>query len=202
MKSQTPRFHDQRGFSLIEVSIVTAIVLLVAIIGIPAIGSYVIENKVPKVGEELQRFIARTKTNAQGEGTAPYAGVDTGILANALRDSSVVTVTGQGAAALVVHGLGGNGSAGNGTISLAPASIAGGGLGSGFSLTLTAVNNAACPALASVMQRVSEIIAVEGSSGRQTVKDTSSTPPLGYSAALVESLCASGDKNTFVFTAR
>lgn len=202
MVFHVPHFRGQRGFSLIEVSIVTAIILLVAIIGIPAIGSYVIENKVPKVGEELQRFIARTKTNAQGAGTTPYAGVDTGILANALRDSSVVTVSGQGAAALVVHGLGGNGTAGNGTISLAPAAMAGGGMGSGFSLTLTSVNNAACPALASVMQRVSEIIAVEGSAGRQNVKDGSSNPPVAYSASLVESLCASGDKNTFVFTAR
>ena len=38
----------QRGFSLMEVSIVTAVVLLIAIVGIPAIGAYVIENKVPK----------------------------------------------------------------------------------------------------------------------------------------------------------
>ena len=48
----------QRGFSLVEVSIVTAIVLLISIASIPAINSYVIENKVPRVGEELQRFVA------------------------------------------------------------------------------------------------------------------------------------------------
>jgi prepilin-type N-terminal cleavage/methylation domain-containing protein len=34
----------QRGFSLMEVSIVTAIVLLIAIVGVPAIGGYFIEN--------------------------------------------------------------------------------------------------------------------------------------------------------------
>ena len=47
----------QRGFSLVEVAVVTAIVLLLAIIGIPAIGNYLVENKVPKVGEELARFV-------------------------------------------------------------------------------------------------------------------------------------------------
>ncbi|PAX96081.1 prepilin-type cleavage/methylation domain-containing protein, partial [Bordetella pertussis] len=91
----------QAGFSLVEVSIVTAIVLLVAIIGIPAIGSYVIESKVPRVGEELQRFVARTKANAQGDGAAPYTGIGTASLAHALRDSSVVSVRGEGASATV-----------------------------------------------------------------------------------------------------
>ncbi|MFM7010852.1 MAG: prepilin-type N-terminal cleavage/methylation domain-containing protein, partial [Betaproteobacteria bacterium] len=53
--------HAQRGFSLIEISIVTTIVMLIAILGIPAIQSYVIESKVPRVAEELQRFVARMK---------------------------------------------------------------------------------------------------------------------------------------------
>jgi type IV pilus assembly protein PilA len=192
----------QRGFSLVEVSIVTAIVLLIAIIGIPAIGSYVIENKVPRVAEELQRFVARVKINAQGAGPTPYVGLDTAALANALKDSSVISVTGQGSAAVVVHGLGGNGTAGNGTISVAPAAVAAGGAGSGFTLRLTNVSNAACPSLASVLQRVSEIILLEGVAGAVLVKDATAIPPLAYSAAAAEVQCAPGDRNTFVFTAR
>lgn len=196
------RPHAQRGFSLIEVSIVTAIVLLIAIIGIPAIGSYVVENKVPKVGGELQRFVARAKANAQGAGPTPYLNVHTGTLANALRDSSVISVAGVGAAAVIAHGLGGNGTAGNGTISLEPASVAAGGNGSGFTLTLTNVNSAACPALASVMQRVSEIISVQGDGGAVTVKDTTVAPAALYDAMRTEAQCAAGDANTFAFTAR
>jgi prepilin-type N-terminal cleavage/methylation domain-containing protein len=192
----------QRGFSLIEVSIVTAIVLLIAIVGIPAIGSYVVENKVPKVGEELQRFVARAKANGQGAGLAPYRNLHSGVLANALRDSSIFSVTGNDAGAVVAHGLGGNGTAGNGTIALAPASIAGGGPGSAFTLTLTNVNNSACPGLASVMQRVSEIISVEGQGGPVVVKDSSASPARGYDAMLAQAQCAAGDANTFVFTAR
>lgn len=198
----TRRRHPQQGFSLIEVSIVTAIVLLIAIVGIPAIGSYVIENKVPKVGEELQRFVARVKANGQGGGVAPYHSLHDGMLANALRDSSVFAVNGSDTSAVVAHGLGGNGTAGNGTIALAPASLAGGGPGSAFTLTLTNVNNAACPGLASVMQRVSEIIAVEGEGGPVIVKDTSASPPKSYDAMLAQAQCARGDANTFAFTAR
>ncbi|CAM3709353.1 Prepilin-type cleavage/methylation domain-containing protein [Bordetella sputigena] len=194
--------HIQQGFSLIEISIVTAIVLLIAIVGIPAIGGYVIENKVPKVGEELQRFVARVKANGQGDVVTPYADLHDGMLANALRDSSVFAVRGSDASAVVAHGLGGNGSAGNGTIGLAPASFAGAGPGSAFTLTLTNVHNAACPGLASVMQRVSEIITVEGQGGPVVVKDTSASPPRGYDAMLAQAQCARGDANTFVFTAR
>jgi prepilin-type N-terminal cleavage/methylation domain-containing protein len=192
----------QQGFSLIEVSIVTAIVLLIAIVGIPAIGSYIVENKVPKVGEELQRFVARAKANGQGSGVAPYRNLHDGVLANALRDSSIFSVNGNDASATVAHGLGGNGSAGNGTIALAPASFAGGGQGSAFTLTLTNVNNAACPGLASVMQRVSDIISVEGEGGPVVVKDSSASPPKDYDAMLAQAQCARGDANTFVFTAR
>ena len=92
---------SQRGFSLIEISIVTAIVMLIAIVGIPAIQGYVIENKVPRVAEEIQRFIARVKANTHGFGATPYSGIDGGTLANALRSSGVVSVTGQGPGATV-----------------------------------------------------------------------------------------------------
>src|SRR5690606_31215665 len=98
--------HRQKGFTLVEVAIVAAIVLIAAIVGIPAINGYIIENKVPAVAQELQRFIARTKASSQGLGTTPYAGIGIVQLANALRGSSVVTVSGAGAAAIVRHGLG------------------------------------------------------------------------------------------------
>ncbi|WMD23143.1 type 4 pilus major pilin [Achromobacter seleniivolatilans] len=192
----------QQGFSLMEVSIVTAIVLLIAIVGIPAIGGYVIENKVPKVGEELQRFIASMKINAQGGGITPYAGLDTGAMANALRDSSVLSVQGSGASATIAHGLGGSGSGRNGIVEVAPAAFDGAGLGAAFTVTLTNVSQAACPSLASVLQRVSESISIDGASGAKLVKDSIATPRVLYRAALAQAQCGHGDVNTFVFTAR
>lgn len=192
----------QQGFSLMEVSIVTAIVLLIAIVGIPAIGGYVIENKVPKVGEELQRFIASMKINAQGGGITPYAGLDTGAMANALRDSSVLSVQGSGASATIAHGLGGTGAGRNGIVEVAPAAFDGAGLGAAFTVTLTNVSQAACPSLASVLQRVSESISIDGASGAKLVKDSLATPRVLYRAALAQAQCGQGDVNTFVFTAR
>jgi len=192
----------QRGFSLMEVSIVTAIVLLIAIVGIPAIGAYVIENKVPKVGEELQRFIASMKINAQGGGVTPYVGLDTGAMANALRDSSVMSVQGSGASTRVVHGLGGSGTGRNGVVEVVAAAAGGAGLGSAFTVTLTNVSHAACPALASVLQRVSDTITIGGSEGAKVVKDLHSIPILPYRAVQAQAHCGQGDVNTFVFTAR
>ncbi|OYV46265.1 MAG: hypothetical protein B7X10_05065, partial [Burkholderiales bacterium 21-58-4] len=99
----------QKGFSLIEVSIVTAIVLLLAIIGIPAIGSYVVENKVPKIGEEMARFILQTKVNAPSGSATPYAGIGTPNFANQVRESSLFSISGSDTAPTVLHGLGNSG---------------------------------------------------------------------------------------------
>lgn len=180
----------QQGFSLIEVSIVTAIVLLLAIIGVPAIGNYVIENKVPKVGEELARFILQTKVNAPTGSSQPYEDISISNFANLVRDSSIFVVSGTGTSTKVLHGLGKDGEVG----------IAADASTNGFEITLSKVNNAACPSIASVMQRVSDSITVAPDDGAAVVvKDSSQN--IHYSALVVESKCAKGDANTFVFTA-
>jgi len=182
------QLRHQRGFSLIEVSIVTAIVLLLAIIGIPAIGGYVVENKVPKVGEELARFILQVKVNAPNGSSQPYADIDTEHFANLVRDSSIFSVSGSGSGTQVLHGLGSEGR-----VVVAPD-----GSGDAFSISLSNVNHAACPAIASVMQRVVDSITVAADGqAAATVKDAA-TP---YSALTTESKCVKGDLNTFVFIA-
>jgi prepilin-type N-terminal cleavage/methylation domain-containing protein len=177
--------HDrQQGFSLIEISIVTAIVLLIAVIGIPTIGSYVVENKVPKVGEEITRFILQMRVNANAATTTPYQGVSTANLANMMVDSSVLSV---GVDGVVRHGLGAQGD-------VEVKAVDG---GAGFSVTLGRVNHAACPAPASVLQRVAAKITVGGDVGvGQVVKDDT----VLYSALAVEAACARGDVNRFAFT--
>ncbi len=192
----------QRGFSLIEISIVTTLMMLIAIIGIPAIQGYVIENKVPRVAEEMQRFVARMKANTNGFGATPYLGIDSGALANALRTSSVVSVAGFGAQASVAHGLGGTGHSGRGVISVEPQAVPGASSGSAFSLTLNDVNQAACPALASILQRLAEVVTIAGASGPIMVKNALTEPNMPYNPMLADAQCVSGDRNTFVFTIR
>jgi Tfp pilus assembly protein FimT len=192
----------QRGFSLIEISIVTTLMMLIAIIGIPAIQGYVIENKVPRVAEEMQRFVARMKANTNGFGASPYLGLDSGALANALRSSSVGSVTGFGPRASIAHGLGGAGHSGRGVISVEPQAVAGGSSGSAFSLTLNDVNQAACPALASILQRLADVVTIAGASGPIMVKNTLTEPHMPYNPMLADAQCVSGDRNTFVFTIR
>lgn len=185
--------RGQQGFTLVEIAIVAAIVLIAAVLGIPAINGYIIENKVPTVAQELQRFIARNKASTQGLGATPYTGVGLPQLATALRGSSVITVSGTGATAAVRHGLG----ATDGAIRMTAGTITT--AGDSFVLTLDKVNDAACPGLAAVMQRVSERIVVNGTS----VKEPGSGGEAGvFNANGAASACTSGDSNTFVFTAR
>lgn len=191
LSRRASRIQNQAGFSLVEVSIVTAIVLIIAIIGIPAINSYVIENKVSRVGGELQRYVARTKANAQGT-SSPYTGLDTENLARAMRHSSVLAVD-PVAVDRVAHGLGGNGT----TTGLV--NVAMGDSGASFLISMDAVNDAACPALASVMQRVSQRIQMIGSS-TVIVKDELASTRVAYSPLAAENVCVNGDRNTFVFT--
>ena len=183
--------RSQAGFSLVEVSIVTAIVLIISIIGIPAINAYVVENKVPKVAGELQRYVARTKANAQGVSN-PYAGLDTSNLARALRNSSVLAID-PNTVATVAHGLGGNGTT-TGMVTVAESDS-----GASFTITMDAVNDAACPALASMMQRVAERIQVSGDT-TAVVKDALASPAVAYSPLAVEDACSTGDTNSFSFT--
>ncbi|AWB35696.1 prepilin-type cleavage/methylation domain-containing protein [Orrella marina] len=187
----------QRGFSLVEVSIVTALMILIAIIGIPAIQGYVIENKVPRVAEDLQRFIARMKVSGIGAGPAPYLSVSQRTLVNGLRDAAAIHVQSKDQA--VVHGLGGAGQAGKGTVSLLPATLPGGVEGSAFKLVLTNVNHAACPALAAVMQRMAVQVKVGGQGPGQEVKNSAAIPAREYDPILADAQCMAGDVNTFEF---
>ena len=192
----------QRGFSLIEISIVTTIMMLLAIVGIPAIQGYVVESKVPRVAEELQRFVARLKVTTHGFGASPYSNVDTRVLANSLRGSSVVAVSGEGAGAEVAHGLGGPGVSGRGVVRIAPYALSGAPIGSAFLLTLNDVNHAACPGLASILQRIADVVRISGTAGPVTVKDSLHQPVAAYNPLLADSQCISGDRNIFEFVIR
>jgi len=175
----------QRGFTLLEVSVVAAVILLLAVAGIPAISNYAIESRVPKVGEELARFIIQTKVNAPTADAMPYRGIDTQAFARSVRESGVLSVNDAGRTARVWHGLGDKGEV----------LVAEEGAGASFSLSLTRVASAACPAIASVLQRVSERITVAPDGGPPVLIKGGGTP---YSPLRAQASC--GKSNVFIFT--
>jgi len=186
----------QAGFSLTEVAIAIAVVLIISIVGLPAINGYVLESRVTAVATELQRFIGRTKVMGEGASITPYADIDNEKnLAPALVDSTVFRVTGS----VVAHRLGGRGSGTDGTLTLEPADLGSGGTGSAFALTATNVNERACPILASLLHAVSEAMAINGT----VVKTLGTDNAQGsYNPVAAQEACTRGDTNEFTFTTR
>lgn len=172
---------QQHGLSLIEVSVVSAIVLLLAIIGIPAINGFVIENRVPKVGEGLARFIVSHTVNSPTFEKNPYSLVNNQYFIDQIDDTGVFNIDNQGGSTRILHGLGKNGE-----INLAAEQS-----GSLLKITFDNVHHAACPGLASVLQRIASSIKVES----VAVKDDGTI----YSAIHTRQQCKKGDVNTFEF---
>lgn len=173
---------SQQGLSLIEVSIVSAIVLLLAIIGIPAINGFVIESRVPKVGEGVARFIVSHSVNAPIFDDKPYALIDNQFFISQIDESGVFNVDANESGARILHGLGKNG-----LLTLEAEDN-----GTQLKITFNQVHHAACPGLASVLQRIASSIKVED----VLVKDGTTT----YSAIHTSQQCKKGDVNTFEFT--
>ena len=169
----------QAGLSLIEVSVVMAIILLIAIVSIPTINNYVIESRVPKVGESVARFIANHNANTPLFEQQPYAGIDNELFALQMESAGVFNISTTGGGTVILHGLGKNGTL----------DISG---GDELVILFSGVHHSACPGLSSVLQRLAHTIQV----GEQTVKADNQT----YNAITAQKKCAKGDVNTFKFT--
>src|SRR5690625_3614832 len=180
--------QGQQGLSLIEISVVTVIVLLLAVLAVPAIQSYLVENRVPKVGEALAHYVLRQHLNATVHGAPQYAGMDIQHFSRQNQDRAVFNIQGEGGQTIVNHGLGKGGE-------LLINELEG---GRALELRLTAVHHAACPSLATVLHQVADEIHI-GPDGRLTeVK----SPQRTYNAFYAQQQCADGEVNTFRFVVR
>ncbi|MEZ2721579.1 Tfp pilus assembly protein FimT/FimU [Paenalcaligenes hominis] len=168
----------QAGLSLIEISVVSAIILLIAIVSIPAINGFIVESRVPKVGEGIARFVMNHSVNTPLYETQPYDGVDNELFAQQLESAGVFNIIGSGAGVQILHGLGKDGTV----------EITG---GQELKITLNKVSHAACPGLSSVLQRIANTISV----GAEVVKSESKI----YNATHAQKQCERGDSNTFEF---
>lgn len=185
------RRHRQRGDALVNLMLAVMIMILLAVIGIPAVNGIVIEGRTPEVAAELQRFMARMRTMGTVGTHLPYANVsNANNLAPATREATTLRTTGTS----VAHGLGGSGTGNSGTVTLSPANLSGAGLGSAYSLSITDVHDKACPTLASIMSSSAE----EMSLNSNTIKNTSTA----YNASDAQRYCVDGENNDFTFIAR
>lgn len=183
--------HRQHGDALVNLLLAVMIIILLAVIGIPAVNGIIIEGRTPDVSSELQRFMARMRTMGTAGTNLPYANVNNANnLAPATREATTLRTTGN----VVAHRLGGTGTGTSGTVTLSPANLGGAGLGSAYSLTITDVHDKACPTLASIMASSAEEMTLNGS----TIKNSTTA----YNASDAQQHCVSGESNNFVFTAR
>lgn len=195
-RAKSADLRRQGGWTLVEVGAVIAIVIILAIVGFPSVKGFFIQGRVPATAGELQRFMSTARIMSEGDSATPYSAIDNAQnLAPSLRDSTVFKVTGN----TVAHRLGGTGVGSNGTITIAPAALGGGAVGSAFSLTLTNVNHRACPVLASTLNGISEMISVNGTVAKTLGANSESGT---FNAVTAQNLCVNGDNNTFVFATR
>ncbi len=176
-------------------ALIASVVLgaIIAAFAIPKIDGILTEAKVEPVSSDIQRWVTRVKVSNSGTGTQPYVGLTQASFAQAMRNTSleVGTIAGQGTGGTVVrHGMGGGN---DGTVVV-------GQTGNAFSLTFNDVDLAACPSLATSLQRAFQDITVNGQAVKVTA--TNGTVTTAYNAGTAATRCNDGSDNVFVFTSR
>ena len=191
MKTQKSK---QAGFTIVELIISIAVIAVLSILAIPFARGIIIDGKVGPTGADLTKVSNKIRGNMAGQGIAPYVNLGataaaTAVFANTARGlASALTVTGAGATATAQHDIG----TANSQITVAQGNL--GTAGDSFVVTLPTVNSAACPGLASQVNRSTEAISINGT----VVKAVGGQ----YNGATAQNACTDGDTNTFVFTYR
>lgn len=181
--------RKSKGFSLIELMMVLAIVALIAIFGLPFARGLIIEGAVEPTANDINKVAMKIRSNFAGHGATPYTSVNTATFANtAIGLAGALTITGSGAGATMTHSLGATGAA----VTVASSSVTTD--GDSFTVTLADVNKAACPGVASILNRATERMTINGT----PVKEIGGT----YNAGTATNACTADDTNTFVFTFR
>lgn len=182
------RNRKEKGFTLLELTVVLAIILILGISGLVAIRSFIVGGRIDPAANELRRAMQRMSINAEGQGATAYSTSSTSQFCNLMREGSIFTVTGVGAAATCAHNLTNFGTQ---AVTVAPAAQAT--AGDSYTVTMSNVSQFACPDLMSVMQKATLTMSVNGT----VVKAVGSN----YNASAATAACSTGDVNTFTFTA-
>ncbi|TAL65674.1 MAG: prepilin-type N-terminal cleavage/methylation domain-containing protein [Burkholderiaceae bacterium] len=186
---RSPNRKAEKGFTIIELIVVLAIIALLSLFAVPFARSIIINGEVQPTADDINKTVTALRGNYAGQGVTPYTSIDSSVFANAARGlASALTVTGSGAAATVSDSLGTTGQ----LLVVAPSTITT--AGDSFTVELDNVNDAACPGLASQLSRAAEVITVNGA----TAKAEGAT----YDGSAAQTACTTGDTNAFIFTFR
>ncbi|MPS81706.1 MAG: prepilin-type N-terminal cleavage/methylation domain-containing protein [Achromobacter sp.] len=184
LKSARKRHATASGFTMTEIAIALAVIAILTIFSIPRVEAYIIDGKVPKVAEDLRRFMTRNRINGSSaaDPNTAFAGATQRSFALALSGSTTMasnTTTYQ-----VQHNLGSGGV-------VRYAGVDG---GKGYSLSLDKVHQIACANLAGILARDSNKISING----QEQKNTET--PVNFNPTTADAACVDGENNTVVFT--
>jgi type IV pilus assembly protein PilA len=189
MKKSIIKKAVQKGFTLVELATVIAIIGLLAAIFLPNPFNYILTGKIEPTAADINKIVAAIRQNANGQGATPYTGMTTAVFATSGRGKlNTLTITGTGTTATIQHDIGATGS----QITAASATITT--AGDAFTVTVPTVSELACPQLAAQMARTAEVITINGTS----VKAVGGT----YNGTTAQPLCTAGNTNSFVFTYR
>jgi len=185
----------QGGFTLVELLLVMGLISVLVVFGTPFVRALIIEGRVDPTAKDIINIANALRSTMSASGSAtPYSVITNSNAATTLASvaqgrASALTITGTGASRSTLHQLG---AASGNTVVLASNTLAA--AGDSFSLTISAVNNAACPNLATQLARSAEAISINGT----PVKTSGGT----YNGATAQSTCTDGDTNSFVFVFR
>jgi type IV pilus assembly protein PilA len=181
--------RKSKGFTIVELLFVLMIIAVLAILGIPIARGMIIGGKVEPTASDINKVVAKIRTNFTGQGATPYGSIDTSVFANTARTMATsLNVTGAGATADVTHELGATGA----TIVVAPSTITT--ANDSYTITLNTVDDAGC-AIGAQMGKSAEVVTLN----TITVKANATS---NYNGAAAQTACTSGETNTFVFTFR
>lgn len=177
--------QNQKGFTLIEIAIVLAIIAVLAVMGNSGIGIYK-QVKNEKESQALKNVASALQTKFRNDS------VTTGLNSLVVNNAGVLAKTGWtssgGAAPVITHGL-------KGIVSFAPANVVPGAGDDGISISMASVPFDSCGDIARSASQRAEIITI----GTTVVQTTSATPATGIS---IDAACGNTGvvTMTFVYT--
>ena len=177
----------QKGFSLAELSLYIAIVIILSVAAIAGYKAFVISGRVSTMATELQRIGQRLTLNADGMGATPYTTLTTDEVCNIARGGAIITSAGTGNGTTCTHSLVAFGS---GNVSATPGTVIN--AGDAWTIQVDNVSSFACPDLGATMNRSVVVISINGT----VVKPANGT----FNAAAAAAACTLLDTNQFQFT--